>query len=102
MPNRTLCNVLDEMRKANKTRNYSGLLGLIEEAQSMGNRMESALYDKGDAESFADKKRRLKVQLRKSEKTLKTVRELVEESGNEELASRLGELYKIAKVSHWD
>ncbi len=102
MPNRTLCNVLDEMRKANKTRNYSSLLGLIEEAQSMGNRMESALYDKRDTTSFTDKKRRLKLQLRKAEKTIKAARELAEESGDEELVKKLGELFKIAKVSHWD
>ena len=40
---RTLCDVLDEMRKAHETHNYSYLSGLIEEAQSMGNRMESGL-----------------------------------------------------------
>ena len=50
-PNRTLCNVLDEMRKCHETRNYSPMLGLIEEAQSMGNRMEAGLYDKNDVES---------------------------------------------------
>lgn len=52
MPNRTLCGVLEEMRTAHETHNYSYLLGLIEEAQSMGNRMESGLYDKGDHESL--------------------------------------------------
>lgn len=51
MPNRTLCSVLHEMRECCKTSNYSYLPGLIEEAQSMGNRMEAALYDKGDLES---------------------------------------------------
>jgi len=49
--NRTLCDVLDEMRKAHKTRNYSYLLGLIEEVQSMGNRMEAAIGDLNDIES---------------------------------------------------
>lgn len=44
--NRMLCTVLEEMRACYKTRNFAGLLGLIEEAQSMGNRMESALEDK--------------------------------------------------------
>lgn len=41
--NRTLCDVLNEMRDCHKTRNYSYLPGLIEEAQAMANRMESAL-----------------------------------------------------------
>lgn len=46
--NRSLCDVLDEMRKLYETRNFSGLLGLIEEAQSMANRMEAGLGDKKD------------------------------------------------------
>ena len=102
MPNRTLCNVLDEMRKANKTRNYSSLLGLIEEAQSMGNRMESALYDKVDVVAYTDKKRQLKRQLRKAENIIKVAREIAEENDNEDLADELGKLYKLAKISHWD
>jgi hypothetical protein len=46
--NRTLCEVLEEMRKCFETRNFAPLLGLIEEAQSMGNRMEAAISDKKD------------------------------------------------------
>ena len=46
--NRTMCDVLEEMRKCNETRNFAPLLGLIEEAQSMANRMEAALGDKRD------------------------------------------------------
>ena len=45
MPNRLLCTVLDEMRECVKTTNFSYLPGLIEEAQSLANRMESHLYD---------------------------------------------------------
>ncbi len=45
MPNRLLCSVLDEMRDCAKTLNFSYLPGLIEEAQSLGNRMEAHLYD---------------------------------------------------------
>jgi hypothetical protein len=37
--NRTLCDVLDEMRKLNETRNYSSLQGLIEEAEQMSLRI---------------------------------------------------------------
>lgn len=46
--NRTLCDVLAEMRKCYETHNYAPLMGLIEEAQSMGNRMEAALSDQKD------------------------------------------------------
>ena len=42
---RTLCDVLEEMRSCWKTRNFAPMAGLIEEAQGMGNRMESALYE---------------------------------------------------------
>ena len=62
MPNRTLCGVLDEMRKAHKTRNYSYMLGLIEEAQSMGNRMEAGLYDKSDLEGLEKRVKNLRKQ----------------------------------------
>jgi len=62
MPNRTLCGVLEEMREAHKTRNYSYLLGLIEEAQSIGNRMEANLYDKSDLESVQKRVKNLRKQ----------------------------------------
>ena len=45
MPNRLLCAVLDEMRDCVKTTNFSYLPGLIEEAQSLANRMEAHLYE---------------------------------------------------------
>lgn len=68
MPNRTLCDVLNEMRKLNETRNYAPLDGLIEEAQIMGNRMESVLWDSKDH-------RRLK----KAIKKLKAERDVLED-----------------------
>ena len=43
--NRTLCDVLQEMRTCYKTRNFSYMNSLLEEAQHMGNRMEAKLYD---------------------------------------------------------
>lgn len=46
--NRTLCDVLADMRKCQDTHNYSPLAGLIEEAQVMGNRIEAALNDQKD------------------------------------------------------
>jgi len=50
MANRYLCSVLDEMRECTKTLNFSYLLGLIEEAQTLGNRMEAKLYEIKDFE----------------------------------------------------
>jgi hypothetical protein len=43
-----MCAVLEEMRQCYKTRNFAALAGLIEEAQSMGNKMEAALGDRYD------------------------------------------------------
>jgi hypothetical protein len=70
MPNRLLCDVLDEMRDCVKTLNFSYLSGLIEEAQSLGSRMEAHLYDIKDFNCLLDdikalekKKKKLKEEL---------------------------------------
>jgi hypothetical protein len=63
MPNRTLCDVLEEMRKSYETRNFSYLPGLLEEAQSLGNRMESALWDQKDIKRLKEKKKELKEEI---------------------------------------
>lgn len=60
---RTLCDVLDEIRKCHETRNYSYLPGLIEEAQSMGNRMEAALGEIDDLEEMNTEWHRLRKEL---------------------------------------
>jgi hypothetical protein len=65
MPNRLLCDVLGEMRECVKTSNFSYLLGLIEEAQSLGNRMESKLYDIKEHERLLDDIRDLKKKKKK-------------------------------------
>jgi hypothetical protein len=46
--NRTLCSVLEEMRRCYDTRNFAPLSGLIEEAQTYANRMEAKLSDVKD------------------------------------------------------
>ena len=58
--NRYLCSVLDEMRECTKTLNFSYLLGLIEEAQTLGNRMEAKLYEIKDFERLHEDIRDLK------------------------------------------
>jgi hypothetical protein len=45
MPSRYICNVFEEMRECLKTNNFSYLRGLIEEAQTMANRMEASIGD---------------------------------------------------------
>lgn len=75
MPNRTLCEALEEMRKAYKTCNFSYLPGLIEEVQSMGNRMESALYDKRDYKWEREKIKKLKARRKKLERQVAKLEE---------------------------
>lgn len=73
MPNRTICSVLEEMRKCFETYNFAPMLGLIEEAQSMGNRMESAIYDINDIKRYSEERSRLRkevAELRKEKKEL--------------------------------
>jgi hypothetical protein len=67
MPNRYLCSVLDEMRECTKTLNFSYLLGLIEEAQTLGNRMEAKLYEIKDFERLHEDIRDLKKEKKKLE-----------------------------------
>lgn len=70
---RTFCSVLNDMRNAVKTMNFSYIGGLIEELQSLGDRMEDALYGYKSAIDADDIKR-----LRKERDELKKeVRELM-------------------------
>jgi hypothetical protein len=70
-----VCSVLDEMRKCHETRNYSYLPGLIEEAQTMVNKMEAALYDQSDLK-YAEKKLK---ELKKEVEVLEAKKEFLEE-----------------------
>ena len=79
MPNRTLCAVLEEIRKVHETRNYSYLLSLVEEAQTMGNRMEAGLWDKNDYERVRKEVKELK---KKRDRLKKKVAKLEEKSSS--------------------
>jgi uncharacterized protein Yka (UPF0111/DUF47 family) len=61
--NRYVCDVLDEMRTSVKTLNFAMIPSLIEEVQTMANRMEMALSDLKDLkllkEEIVDKKEEL-------------------------------------------
>ena len=65
--NRTLCDVLEEMRKCYETRNFSYLPGLIEEAQTYGNRMEGGLTDKSNYEYYRDDRKKLQKEVEELE-----------------------------------
>lgn len=72
---RYACEVLDEMRKFYKTRNFSGLLGLIEELQTMFNRMEAALAEQKDLAAMHEEWHDLKDKIKQAKNELKKLEE---------------------------
>ena len=77
MANRYVCDVLKEMRTAIKVGRIDMLAGLIEEVQTMANRMEAKLadyseigYDLERGWDFRAKLRCIKEQARNLEKTI--------------------------------
>lgn len=83
---RTMCDILDEMRKCAQTSNYCYLPGLIEEMQSMANRMEAALNDQKDIESMKNTWHRKKNEIKKLKQEIEQL-----ELRKSELKQELGE-----------
>ena len=100
MLNRTLCDVLAEMRKQYETRNFAGLLGLIEEAQSMGNRMEAALSDQKSYKTLTDRQHKLGKHLKKVNKSLKEAEELAGKNDLEDVVKEIKEAIKAISSRH--
>ena len=69
--NRYMCEVLDEMRTCQKTLNFAILPSLIEEVQTMANRMEMALSDMKDLEILKEDIHEKKQELKDLEKKIK-------------------------------
>jgi len=60
MSSRYICTVLEEMRTCTKTLNFASLSSLIEEVQTLANRMESVLEDYKGGEWTEDRLRALR------------------------------------------
>jgi hypothetical protein len=67
MVNRTVCSALEEMRTCFKTFNFSYMPALIEEVQSMTNRMEAAIYDKNDLTYYHKELKEVKAKIKAKE-----------------------------------
>ena len=78
MPNRLVCNVLDEMRECSKTRNFSYLDGLIEEVQTLVNRMEGKLLDNKELGELDERIREAKTELKRLKQKIKIAEEELE------------------------
>jgi hypothetical protein len=76
------------MRTCKKTLNFSMLSSLIEEAQVMGNRMESALGDKKQLQGMHEKIQAAREELRGLKKELK-------DAGKKEEGSREGSFREL-------
>ena len=68
--NRYICDVLEEMRTSVKTLNFAMIPSLIEEVQTMANRMEMALEDMKDLKRLKDEIHEKKEELKKLEKKI--------------------------------
>ena len=87
-PNRYVCYTLDEMRKLNENLNHFSLYrykkiqgSLIEEAQTLVNRMEAALEDWNDLEDMIAQLRKVKKEMRVKKKELKTLKDATKDKG---------------------
>lgn len=76
--NRTACDVLEELRTCHTSRNYAALPGLVEELQSMFNRMEAKLNDIKDVERLHDHIKDLKAEARKLKSKVKKMEDRCE------------------------
>jgi len=61
-PDRYVCSVIDEMRKCHETRNYAILPSLIEEMQTMVNRMEAGLSEQKSMNKLSEDFKKLRVE----------------------------------------
>ena len=71
-PNRYMCSALEEMRTIltkldiHSIDRYKSLMAImIEEVQTMGNRMEASLEDKGDVRKLTEKRAKLRREVEK-------------------------------------
>ena len=76
---RYICDVLYEMRACTKTLNFSYLMGMIEELQTLSNRMEERLYEIKDFDNLHEEIRALKKKKKKLEKEIVELEEWIKD-----------------------
>lgn len=80
---RYLCDILKDMRKAYKTRNFSYLPGLIEEMQYRANRMENRIDQIGEYGGVEDLERK-RIELKEEVRKLKEEKRKLRQEGDNE------------------
>lgn len=76
-PHRTICAVLEEMRNIDKAKSYGSLLGLIEEVQTLANRMEAGLDTQKDYFKARDEIKKMKKEYKKLQEKVKKLKKEV-------------------------
>lgn len=92
-PLRTWCNIIDDLKSCYRTRNFSYVLGLLEELQYAGDKMEAALEGKKDLKDWAERRSDLNHEIEELEiKRKKLEREI------EDLTSFMARCEEIKKA----
>ncbi len=81
--NRYVCDVLEEMRTSVKTLNFAMIPSLIEEVQTMVNRMEMALEDMKDLKGLKEEIHNKKEEYETLKDKIKKIEKKKEEKSNE-------------------
>lgn len=69
-PARTICGVLEDMRKCYQTYNFQAIGSLIEECQMLANRMEAVIETEQTYESRREKLRGVNDEIKETKETL--------------------------------
>lgn len=83
--NRFLCDVLDDMLKCDKTKNYSMIESLVEEARMLGRRMETALADQKDLKRLSEDTAKARKKFKKLKAECEKLESQIEDLQPEEL-----------------
>jgi len=83
-PNRFLCDIFTDMRKAVEMLRFDLIPGLIEEAQIYGNRMEAKLDDQNDIKQLLEDKSKLNDEVSELSKKKEAIEKWLGGEENEE------------------
>ena len=72
--NRTMCSILENIRAMDKSKNYSALLGAVEELQWAAERMEAAISDAKDINNLKEHRAELRDEVKKLEAKVKKLK----------------------------
>ena len=76
--NRTICSVIDAIRKCHETHNYSMLMALVEEIQILAEAMEAHLWDQNSIKEYKEVIKKLKEELTALDAEIKAKEKLKE------------------------